>query len=183
MRYPYEIKRTKRKNLAICITQDCRVQVRAPRMTPACEIDRMLLRYAGWIERHMEERRIQYERRKSAALNSEQTELLKARAREMLPKKTAHFAELMGLEPTAVRITCAAKRWGSCSGKDSICFSYRVMLLPEAAIDYIVVHELAHIRHKNHGAEFYELISRYMPDHRERSALIRRLLKEGTLPL
>jgi predicted metal-dependent hydrolase len=80
----------------------------------------------------------------------------------------------MGLEPTGVGITGAEKRFGSCSAKNRLSFSWRLMRYPEAAVDYVVVHELAHIRHKNHGKEFYALIESYMPDYKER----RKLLKE-----
>ena len=79
----------------------------------------------------------------------------------------------MGLQPTGVTVTGARKRFGSCSGKDRICFSWRLMLYPPEAIDYVVVHELAHIRHKNHSKAFYDLVASVLPDYREREALLR----------
>ena len=74
---------------------------------------------------------------------------------------------------TGIRITSARTRFGSCSGKNSLCFSWRLMEYPEEAIDYVVVHELAHLRYMNHGAEFYALIARYLPDWKTRRALLR----------
>ena len=65
------------------------------------------------------------------------------------------------------------KGWGSCSGKNSISFSWRLMQYPEAAIDYVVVHELAHIRHHNHSAAFYSFVEKILPDYRERARLLR----------
>ncbi|OMH40640.1 M48 family metallopeptidase [Desulfurobacterium indicum] len=56
-----------------------------------------------------------------------------------------------------VKITRAEKRWGSCSGSNSLCFSYRVLMLPEEILDYIVVHEIAHIKEKNHSKRFWKL--------------------------
>ena len=79
----------------------------------------------------------------------------------------------MGLEPTGVKITSAKKRFGSCSAKNSICYSWRLMLYSKEAIDYVVVHELAHIAHKNHGPQFYALIEKYLPDYKEREKLLR----------
>jgi predicted metal-dependent hydrolase len=79
----------------------------------------------------------------------------------------------MGLRPAGVKITSAAKRFGSCSAKNSLCFSWRLMRYPEAAIDYVIVHELAHIRHKNHGRDFYTLIGAVLPDYRERKKLLK----------
>ena len=75
----------------------------------------------------------------------------------------AYYSEWMGLYPTQVRITGARTRFGSCSSQGHICFSWRLMQYPPEAIDYVVVHELAHLRYMNHGAEFYALIARYLP--------------------
>ena len=80
----------------------------------------------------------------------------------------------MGVQPTGVRITSARTRFGSCSGKDSLCFSWRLMQYPEDAVDYVVVHELAHIVHKNHGPYFWALVGQYMPDYKRRRALLRK---------
>ena len=79
----------------------------------------------------------------------------------------------MGLHPTGLRITSARTRFGSCSAKNSICFSWRLMQYPDAAVDYVVVHELAHIREKNHGRAFYALVEQFLPDWRERRALLK----------
>ena len=84
-----------------------------------------------------------------------------------------HYARLMGVQPAGVRITGARTRFGSCSGSNRICFSWRLMDYPEAAVDYVVVHELAHIVHKNHGPQFWALVARYLPDWRARRALLR----------
>ena len=79
----------------------------------------------------------------------------------------------MGVQPTGVRITAAVTRWGSCSVKNRICYSFRVMLLPETLRDYIVVHELSHIRQKNHSADFYAEGMRYLPGFVERRKELR----------
>lgn len=91
-------------------------------------------------------------------------------AKACLPQRVAYYSERMGLSPTQVRITGARTRFGSCSSQGHICFSWRLMQYPPEAIDYVVVHELAHM---NHGAEFYVLIARYLPDWKARRALLR----------
>ena len=79
----------------------------------------------------------------------------------------------MGLRPAGVTITGAEKRFGSCSAKNRICFSWRLMQYPEEAVDYVVVHELAHILHKNHGKAFYACVEEVLPDWRARRALLK----------
>ena len=84
----------------------------------------------------------------------------------------------MGLVPQGVKITSAKTRFGSCSAKNSLCFSYLLLCYPMEAVDYVVVHELAHIRFKNHKKEFYALIEACMPDYKQR----RMLLKNVPIP-
>lgn len=91
-----------------------------------------------------------------------------------IPPKVRHYSTIMGLRPTGIRITSARTRFGSCSGKNSLCFSWRLMGYPEEAVDYVVVHELAHIVHKNHGPDFWALVGQYMPDYKRRRALLRK---------
>ena len=79
----------------------------------------------------------------------------------------------MELVPAGIKITSARTRFGSCSGKNSICFSWRLMLYPPEAIDYVIVHELAHIRHHDHSPAFYALIEQYLPDWKARMKLLK----------
>ena len=72
-----------------------------------------------------------------------------------------------------VKITGAKTRFGSCNSRNSLCFSWRLMQYPDEAIDLVVVHELCHIAHHDHGAGFYALLGSILPDHRERMKLLR----------
>ena len=74
----------------------------------------------------------------------------------------------MQLTPSAVKINSAKTRFGSCSAKNSLNFSCRVMIYPPEIIDYVIVHELAHIKHHNHSRAFYALIAEFSPDYKER---------------
>ena len=72
-----------------------------------------------------------------------------------------------------MKITSAKTRFGSCSNRRSICFSCFLMLYPDDAIDYVIVHELAHLKHMNHSPAFYRLVERYLPDYKRREALLK----------
>ena len=167
----YTLIRSRRRTLAIEITSAAELIVRAPLRCPQSTIDRFLKSRADWIADHTER-----QRQRMAAHpepdEAERAELI-ARAKAVLPLRVARYGELMGLHPTGVTITGAKKRFGSCSPKNSICFSWRLMLYPDAAIDYVVVHELAHIVHKNHGKAFYALIATVLPDYKARQKLLR----------
>ncbi len=169
----YTLIRSARRTLGLEITADLRVVVRAPQRCSQREIDRFVAEHAGWIEKHTA---IQRARQASAAarqVSPAEEARCRVLAAEILPQKVAYFSRIMGLTPTGIKITAAKKRFGSCSEKNSLCFSWRLMLYPPEAVDYVVVHELAHIRHHNHSAAFYALIAEYMPDYRAREKLLR----------
>ena len=167
----YELVRSRRKTLAIEVDRTGRVVIRAPMRATGEQIERFVAAHADWIAR------AQARQRARLAAHPEPDEARRAelirRAKEKLPPKVAYYAQLMGVQPTGLKITSARTRFGSCSGKNSLCFSWRLMGYPEAAVDYVVVHELAHITHKNHGPRFWALVERYMPDYRARRALLR----------
>ena len=73
-----------------------------------------------------------------------------------------------------ITIPAARTRFGSCSGKNRLSFSLYLMAYPETAIEYVGVHELAHIRHHDHSPAFYREVEAYLPDWRARRALLRR---------
>ena len=79
----------------------------------------------------------------------------------------------MGVSPAGLKITGARRRFGSCSGKNSLCFSLYLMRYPMEAIEYVVVHELAHILEKNHGPAFHAVVAEEMPDYKVRAALLK----------
>ena len=169
----YELIRSKRRTLGLEITADLRVVVRAPLRCSVREIERFVAAHEGWIARHLVAQRERAERAATRQVTPQEEERLRALAAEDIPRRVAYYSAQMGLVPTSVRITGAQKRFGSCSGKNGLCFSWRLMQYPPEAIDYVVVHELAHIRHHNHSAAFHALVAQYLPDHRERRALLR----------
>lgn len=94
-------------------------------------------------------------------------------SRRVLPELTERYASLLELSPTGVRITSAATRWGSCSGRGSICYSWRLICLPPELVEYVIVHELCHLKHHNHSPEFHEMVERYLPDQARRRKALR----------
>ncbi len=162
----YKLVRSRRKTISLSIDDNCEIVVRAPLNMPKKDIDSMVSRHEQWIEKHMP---AAVRRMESAAeLTDERIRELTALAKEYIPPRVAHFAALMGVEPTGIKITSARKRFGSCSGRNSLCFSCLLMQHPPEVIDCVVVHELAHIKHHDHSPAFYRFIYQYMPDYRER---------------
>ena len=168
---PYRVIRSNRRSLGLEITRDLEVLVRAPRRVSQAQIEAFVQEHMAWLETHMELARVRAERRPPEPTEEERAALIR-RARELIPQRVEHYSRIMGLRPTGITITGAEKRFGSCSGKNRLCFAWRLMAYPDEAIDYVVVHELAHIKYKNHSREFYALIASVLPDYRRREAIL-----------
>ena len=167
----YTLIRSSRRTMALEITRDGRLLVRAPQRAPQAVIDRFVASHADWIAAHLEKQRQRAQAH--PPLTEDELAALRQKARDILPGRVAHYAGRMGVTPTGVKITGAKTRFGSCSAKNSLCFSLYLMAYPDTAVDYVVVHELAHIRHKNHSPAFYAEVARVMPDYRERRKLLK----------
>lgn len=104
-------------------------------------------------------------------------------AKRDLTEKAHGFAKRMSVAPCSVKINGARTRWGSCSAKKSLNFSWRLIMADDAAIDYVVVHELAHLIEMNHSARFWAIVEDVLPDYKERKKLLdalqRQLAGEG----
>lgn len=166
----FKIIRSNRKTLSLEITRSGEALVRAPRKISRAYIDAFVMKNREWLVLRMQKR---LEKNARENVNDEQREHLILLAKQIIPEKVAHFAKIMGVEPNGVKITSAQTRFGSCSGKNSLCFSYRVMLYPEKAVDYVVIHELSHIVHHDHSKDFWKTVAIYMPDYKEAKKLLR----------
>ena len=87
----------------------------------------------------------------------------RARAAEYIRERVGHWAPVLGVRPGKITIRSQKRRWGSASRSGNLQFNWRLMLVPPRLIDYVVVHELSHLRHPNHGAEFWAYLDGQMP--------------------
>ncbi len=168
-----EIIRSKnRRTLGLEVKKAGVLTVRAPERMSDSVILRFIDEKRDWINKAFETQTKRTENHPEPT--ADEIKILKQKAKDYLPKAVEYYGNLMGLKPTSIKITSARGRFGSCSGKNGICFSYRLMMYPKEAIDYVVVHELAHIKHHDHSPRFWNLVANYMPDYKQR----RKLLKE-----
>ncbi len=167
----YELIRSNRTTLAVQVALDGKVTVRAPLRLSIKRIEAFLTEREDWINRTVLN---QLERSKNKPEFTEaEIKKLRERALKELPPRVEYYSRIMGVRPTGFHITSAKTRYGSCSGKNSINFSLYLMDKDERAIDYVVVHELAHIVHHNHGKDFYKFIESVLPDYKEREKLLK----------
>lgn len=94
-------------------------------------------------------------------------------AGKRIPERVEYYQKLTGWTASAVKISAAYARWGSCSGKNSLNFSWRLIMVPLEALDYVVVHELAHTVEHNHSKSFWHLVETILPDYQKRQKMLR----------
>ena len=207
--------RSKRRTLAIEVTHDAKLVVRAPQRMPRDRIDRFVGQKREWIERKKREalRKAAQAAPKSyaggekffylgksyplkivekagAALVFENGFILsknsesdarslfvawyRARAKEVIKERLAFFSGVSGISFALFRITGAQKRWGSCNSRGNLHFAWRLVMAPMPVVDYVAVHELAHVVEKNHSARFWRRVEEILPDYKQRRAWLKK---------
>lgn len=169
----YTLIRSKRRTICICFDKQAQVVVRAPEQMPQREIDAFVLRHQKWVEKH--QKQVRERREKELALTPAQLSGLKEQAERMILPLVEKYAARMGLRPTGVRITGARQRFGSCSAKGNLCFSCFLAQYPIEAVEYVVVHELAHLVYRHHQPTFHALVQQYLPDAQQRRKLLQKM--------
>lgn len=184
-----EVIRSKRKTLAIEIRPDMRVVVRAPEKIPQNEIIKFVEEKQNWIKKHLVQMYFKAEeikkQKKEPALTNADIEKLCQKALSVIPDKVKYYAEIMGVTYGRITIRNQKTRWGSCSSKGNLNFNCLLMLMPDKVLDYVVVHELCHLKQMNHSKKFWMEVERYMPDYQNYKkwlnenggALIERMLR------
>jgi predicted metal-dependent hydrolase len=79
----------------------------------------------------------------------------------------------MEVQPEHISFRKAEKRWGSCSPTNRISFNYHLMKISTSLIEYVVIHELCHIKHKNHSKEFWSEVKKFLPDYKDKEKQIK----------
>ena len=90
----------------------------------------------------------------------------KERARSLATERALHFAQRYGVTINSISIKNLKSRWGSCSKKGNLNFHYKIALLPPPLADYLVAHEVCHLRELNHSPKFWSLVAREIPNYR-----------------
>ncbi len=177
--------RSKRKSYGLVVDEDGGVTVRIPLRGSITVARKLVADKQDWL---MEKIRLQKQRKQvreaqeaesESKYTSEQRAGLERRyrqaAKEYFPKRADYYAQQIGVSYERIRIAEQKTRWGSCSSKGTLSFNWKLMLAPPKVLDYVVVHELCHLKEMNHSPRFWKLVEDIMPDYKE----YRKWLKEN----
>ena len=174
--FDYEIIYSSRKTVAIQVTSDGTVKVRAPYRCPRSFIDSFVKKQESWVLKQLaktEERRRNHPQDNHPPLSEKDRARYMKIARDIFVRKTEYYARIMGVTYGRITIREQKTRWGSCSSRGNLNFNWRLILAPEEALDYVVVHELAHRKEMNHSRAFYAVVESVLPDYRRQKKWLR----------
>lgn len=102
-------------------------------------------------------------------------------ARSLISERVSHYSAMLGVSGNRIAIKNHQRRWGSCSSLGNLNFNYRLLFLPECLRDYVIVHELCHLKEFNHSERFWREVERVLPHYRELVAALRALERDTRL--
>jgi len=157
--------------MSLSLGDGLEVIVRAPNWMQAEHIERFVAQHRSWIADKQAKRRAFLESYPEP--DEAQLTAWMAEAKATIPGRVAHFARIMGVTPNGIRYTKNRSRIGSCTSCNRLSFSCRLLRYPAEVLDYVVVHELAHITHKNHGPDFWATVAAVLPEYRTWRKMLR----------
>lgn len=172
---PYTLTRSRRaRQVRLVVRPGGEVGVVAPHWVPEAFVELLVREKSGWIMRHVDRMRGEPNRvRRSREQLVKEFEEYRDRAHALAVKRLGVFNEQYGFVWKRISIRRSLTRWGSCSGKGNLNFSFMIARLPPELADYIVVHELCHLAQMNHSPKFWALVARTIPDYAVRRKAIR----------
>ena len=153
----YEIRYSKIKNVYIQI-KDGKVIIKAPKRISEKELEKIIEKKSGWIEKNLE--KTSQKQEKSPLYTEEQF-------KKIVEKNASELINTTGLIPRKIRIRDIKYAWGSCSNNKNITINKKLISYSELAIRYVILHELCHLKYMNHSKEFWDLVQKYMPEYKK----------------
>jgi predicted metal-dependent hydrolase len=178
---PVFVRHPRARRYVLRVAPDGAVRVTIPRWGSKREAVAFAERQQPWIEK--QRRRFEEERRQrlvrgledalSEALSPPELRRLRERATRELPARLLELAAQHGLRVSRISIRNQRTRWGSCSRSGHVCLNWRLVQMPPSVRDYVLIHELMHLKRMDHSRAFWKLVAAACPDHKKARAWLR----------
>ena len=165
------VRHPRARRYVIRVRPDGSVRVTVPRWGSRRHAEHFAEQQRPWIERQRQ--RVEVNRRGTVERTADELRELRRRARRELPPRLHALAATHALTVTSVHIRNQKSRWGSCSPSGRICLNWRLVLMPDLVRDYVIVHELMHLRRLDHSRTFWKLVAAAYPDYEAARAWLR----------
>ncbi len=171
VRLPIRVERSKRKTMTIQITDQMELLVKVPLRTSEREMYRFIMQKQFWL--YKQAKRVLQNNAHRIVRSDAEIRCLREQARSLLAAKSDFYARQLGVCYKRLRIGEQKTRWGSCSSKGTLSYNWKLVLMPEEIQDYVVVHELCHLKELNHSPRFWKLVEDVLPDYALRRAWLK----------
>ena len=167
--FPVIIRRNRQsRRITLSVHGDGRIVVSAPRFVSLRFIKQFIESRSEWISTHMANAKQNQAKRLTPKGPAHEFNRYRARARRFITHKLAELNQHYQFEYRRVAVRNPFSRWGSCSKQGNLNFSYRLLFLPAELANYVVVHELCHLKEFNHSMRFWKLVAETIPDYKKR---------------
>lgn len=170
----YTVRRSVRaKRIRLSVSREGEISLTVPRRVPLWMAELFLRSKADWVRKTLRETAAHFSsplfpQGKDAYADHRERALL------LVTERVEYYSRFYGFSYGRIAIRAQKTRWGSCSKKGNLSFNWKLAFLPSDMVDYVVVHELCHLRYFDHGKLFWELVERGIPDYKN----IRKRMKE-----
>jgi predicted metal-dependent hydrolase len=172
----YQLIRSSRRTIAVEVTRDARMIVRAPYRATQKAVDYFISEQADWIEAHLAKMRTRQNilaAKSIPPIDPAEIRYLANRAVQEIPPRVERCAHIIGVTYGRITIRNQTSVWGSCTAKGNLNFNCLLMKMPSDVVDYVIVHELCHRRQMNHSALFWAEVAKYCPNYQEERKWLR----------
>ena len=162
----YQIIRSSRKTMSLEIKADGSVVVRAPLRLSEAKIQKFVEEKQEWILKNLEKiQKRDAQKENVQKLSALERQHLQNKAYVVIPRRVAYYAEKLGVSYGKITLRQQKTRWGSCSSEKNLNFNWKLILAPPEVLDYVVVHELCHLKEMNHSKAFWDEVGKVMPEY------------------
>ena len=170
----YKLVRSRRRTISLTVLEDGSLEIRSPLKCSRMQIDQFIADKANWINRK------RLESQDNIAVGILPAHERAEAARQINLMMNQIMTRRAVRQPVKIAVRDQRSRWGSCSSRGHIAINVRLVNLPEHLQEYIILHELCHLQHLNHGPDFWKLLESHLPDARQRRKALRkyRLVQE-----
>ncbi len=169
----YTLIRARKRTLSLQVNKEGVVIARAPYLMPKFLIDRFVMQKSSWIDKRLKE----LARPKQQAIEYFSLSDLK----QFIHKSLTKYSGLMDLKYKSVRFTTVQTYWGTCAPDSVLSFNLALRFTPPVCIEYVVAHELAHLRWRGHGVRFWAMVEKFYPETKEARKILRQISKTNEL--
>lgn len=164
----YTLIRSRRKTIALQVNSKAELVVRAPNFAPKKIIEGFIAEKTKWLDEKIaiKKRQLEALEQNIEPRGEQWYKDKKAQARKLFHERVDYYEKLTGLKVSKLKLSSAKTRWGSCSRAGNISLVWRLVMAPIEIVDYVIVHEIIHLRHPNHSKAFWDDVAKIIPDYK-----------------